>query len=242
MGIKEKLYSALPHPARFYDDLQGRTGIKNYHKKVDLFLAGLKPGSVVLDLGCGNRNISLPEKTVIGLDVVEYEMVDVIGDAEHLPFKDEAFDAILLQQVLEHVEAPEQVLKESRRVLKEGGSIWVETPFIYHVHGDTDYRRWTKEGLALMCSKFFKEENVGVVMGAGSTLSLISRYALSALFSFGSSKLFYALMFVFGWLTFWMKYFDSFIKGHKYVEQVASGIYFRGRKEKEYKKEVGTDT
>ena len=44
-----------------------------------------------------------------------------VGDGLQLPFPDGFFDALIMFDLLEHVEAPEQFLNEVRRVLKPGG-------------------------------------------------------------------------------------------------------------------------
>lgn len=61
------------------------------------------------------------------------------GDAEHLPFDDETFDFLNLSEVIEHVESPEKVLLEVKRVLKPGGHAYVSVPnrfgfFDQHFH------------------------------------------------------------------------------------------------------------
>jgi len=48
----------------------------------------------------------------------------VRGDAHHLPFEDNSFDVVYSRYVLEHVADPVRVLKEMRRVLKRGGSVF----------------------------------------------------------------------------------------------------------------------
>jgi len=47
---------------------------------------------------------------------------------ERLPFEDGAFDAIVSQEGVEHLENLAGFLRESRRVLKQGGHIWITTP------------------------------------------------------------------------------------------------------------------
>jgi len=48
------------------------------------------------------------------------------ADAHDIPFKNGAFEIIVCCEVLEHVENPELVIKEMKRVLKRTGSIIVE--------------------------------------------------------------------------------------------------------------------
>jgi SAM-dependent methyltransferase len=49
----------------------------------------------------------------------------VQGDAHELPFRDGSFDLVYARYLLEHVAAPEQVLREMRRVTRTGGRVAV---------------------------------------------------------------------------------------------------------------------
>lgn len=49
-------------------------------------------------------------------------------DSAKLPFADGSFDLVTANMVFEHVEAPQEVLKEIRRVLKPGGRLLLLTP------------------------------------------------------------------------------------------------------------------
>ena len=73
---------------------------------------------------------------------------DVFGDARALPFRDESIDHALMLDVLEHVPEPQTCLAELRRVLKSGGSLTIQVPFLYPVHdAPLDFHRWTRFGL-----------------------------------------------------------------------------------------------
>lgn len=49
-------------------------------------------------------------------------------------YLDESFDVIIMDQVLEHLEKPNLALKNSFRLLKSSGLLWVSTPNIYSWH------------------------------------------------------------------------------------------------------------
>jgi SAM-dependent methyltransferase len=100
----------------------------------------LSPESHVLDLGCGRGGVvelfwrevrlaagldpdvpSLAEHRAPGMPVIR-------GRGEHLPFAEGSFDLIVCLWVLEHLEEPEAVFDEVRRVLAPGGHFLFLTP------------------------------------------------------------------------------------------------------------------
>ncbi|HVS48450.1 MAG TPA: class I SAM-dependent methyltransferase [Candidatus Dormibacteraeota bacterium] len=98
----------------------------------------------VLDVGCGGGSVAKavkrerPDLDVFGCDLSESalkiagatpEGVDFrLATAERLPFADGEFDFVWIFDVLEHVEDPEQVLREVARVLKPGGGFHIVLP------------------------------------------------------------------------------------------------------------------
>lgn len=112
---------------------------------------------VVLDIGCADAKPRhyLPAGTrYIGLDYFDtasnwYKTrPTVFGDAQQLPFPDEVVDHVLLLDVLEHIPDPERCISETFRVLKTGGELTIQVPFMYPIHdAPLDFHRWTRFGL-----------------------------------------------------------------------------------------------
>jgi len=107
----------------------------------------------VLDLGCGHRPY---EKTFlagatryIGADYLsDRSCPDVIGSALQVPFADNSFETLVSTEVLEHVPAPLQALREMRRVLKPGGFLILSTPLYWPRHEvPYDFFRYPYDGL-----------------------------------------------------------------------------------------------
>ena len=51
-----------------------------------------------------------------------------LGDGERLPYPDGSFDAVTIQGVLHHLPDCQPMLRESRRVLRPGGELYVSEP------------------------------------------------------------------------------------------------------------------
>jgi SAM-dependent methyltransferase len=84
----------------------------------------------VLDVGAGTGYLQDAVPNYIGLDISPtaarfYHKPFVQGSATDLPFCDEEFDALWSIYVLEHVPTPEQALTEMRRVVKDGGLLFL---------------------------------------------------------------------------------------------------------------------
>jgi SAM-dependent methyltransferase len=105
---------------------------------------------MVLDLG-GNKilkrgqfDYSCCDMKVIYANLTADKQPDVQADAAALPFTDNCFDIVVCAELLEHVYAPENVLAEVFRVLKNGGLLLITVPFLVQIHADpTDYGRYT---------------------------------------------------------------------------------------------------
>jgi len=85
-------------------------------------------GDKVLNLGCGSS--VYPAENVVNLDYLPGDEIDVICDLGKgkLPFKDNEFNLVLANMVLEHVPNWWDCFKEMARVVKPGGMIEVWLP------------------------------------------------------------------------------------------------------------------
>ena len=116
-----------------------------------------KLDGMVLDVGSAERHPSryLPAGAeYIALDYFETATdwygtrPDVFGDAQHLPFADDCIDHALLLDVMEHLPDPDRCLAELHRVVKPGGTLTIQVPFLYPLHDEPlDFHRWTRYGL-----------------------------------------------------------------------------------------------
>jgi len=137
-------------------------------KRRELFVAWLRDipsGSLsVLDVGgriqpyralLGDRCV-----TYLAIDVCPTPLVDVIGQAESLPFPDRQFDLIFCTQVLEYVAEPPLVISEIYRTLKIGGFLLLSAPAVFPRDSETEYWRFLPCALKRLLSSFSSIEVV----------------------------------------------------------------------------------
>ncbi|HED15621.1 MAG TPA: methyltransferase domain-containing protein [Gammaproteobacteria bacterium] len=154
--------------------------------------------------------------------------VDLFCDGHDLPFVDNAFDAVVTTAVLEHVLYPECVAEEIIRVLKVGGLLYSELPFMQQVHeGAYDFTRYTLSGHRRLFNRIAVIDS-GMVAGPGTTLVWsIENFVLAFTVRPVLRKISKVVIrIVFGWL----KYFDLFLKDKPAAMDGASCTYLFGRK------------
>jgi ubiquinone/menaquinone biosynthesis C-methylase UbiE len=105
------------------------------------YFRSLSSATRILDIGCGGGKNAQevhglhPSIEIHGVDLlddanipsfIKYRKLDL--DEAKLPYADATFDGIVLAHVLEHLTKARQLGPELNRVLRPGGSIYVEAP------------------------------------------------------------------------------------------------------------------
>lgn len=123
----------------------------------------LNPTKLYLDLGCGYRKRTFDN--CLYVEVYKSRSADLIVEPNCLyPIRDGVLDGIGCFAVLEHTRKPWQVVSEMRRMLKPGGKVYIDWPFLQPVHGyPSHFFNATREGLT---SVF---EDAGFVVEACTT-------------------------------------------------------------------------
>src|SRR3990167_8885324 len=93
------------------------------------------PESQILDIGCGHKPYAKYfSGTYIGIDHIKTPECDIVADSASIPLGDSLFDAIILNQTLEHTENLSGTVHEIFRLLKPGGKCFVSVPMAMKVH------------------------------------------------------------------------------------------------------------
>lgn len=167
---------------------------KNKRKFIESNIRKLDRNSKVLDAGCGAGIVTkslLKDFDLTGIDNNEKAIRYCLNNHgnhyrccdlnKKLPFENDAFDAVILSETLDHVSNPAFTLNEIRRILKKDGLLLVAVmnyksiykiiePVWYRLFGgnckpyekDIHYSNFTKETLENLLKKVFSDVNVNV--------------------------------------------------------------------------------
>ena len=198
-----------------------------WEKAVKRIIRLVGPDAKILDLGSG---MDRRAPNVINLEIEATPYVDLLGDGHFLPFKNQVFDAVITEAVLEHVREPKQVVDEIYRTLKDGGYVCAGVPFLQAFHASThDYQRYTVPGFDYLFRAFTKIEG-GDCAGPTASLHWIFREYVGLAFSFGNLLIAKLISLIVGWLTFPVVWLDYLLMRHKHSHILASAVYFVGQK------------
>lgn len=160
---------------------------------------------------------------IIAFDIYDSNNVDLIADGHSIPFRSDIFDLVIIQAVLEHVLIPEKVVAEINRVMRPGGIIYAETPFMQQVHeGPYDFTRYTESGHRYLF-RHFKLIHSGFTSGVGSGLLWSLDFFFSGLLRTRLAGKFIRVLF------FWLRFFDRIIPFDFNID-AACGVFFMGSK------------
>ena len=122
-----------------------------FYAKYTDSLRPARKGGRVLDIGCGAGQVvgRLTEAgfEAYGVDVSEPNIERArkfsdrcqMYDGRHLPFPDAHFESAGALNVLEHVDEPEDFIRELTRVVRPRGKIVLSSPNFFRVFGFRDY-------------------------------------------------------------------------------------------------------
>jgi SAM-dependent methyltransferase len=160
---------------------------------------------------------------VAAFDIYASPLVQFVADAHAIPLADGSVDAVWIQAVLEHVLDPARAVDEIRRVLRPGGLVYAETPFMQQVHeGAYDFHRFSP-GAHRWLFRSFEALDAGTVAGPGTVLLWSWRYFIGGLTRSRTIGALAAAPF------FWLRWFDRAVDA-RHAADAASCVFFYGRR------------
>jgi SAM-dependent methyltransferase len=181
----------------------------------------------ILNLGSGVHKL-YRNPALVNFDIAPHENADVAGDGERLPFRDGVFDGALLDAVIEHLARPQVVVAEVRRVLKPGGVVLAQVPFLYPFHAAPhDYQRFTPAGLRMLFEEFDTLEAGTDRRPGRALLEVVTAWAAG--FSDDRTRS-YLLRWASAWLWLPVKFLDPWLARKSRAEYVAASSSILARK------------
>jgi SAM-dependent methyltransferase len=225
-GLNPWSIDRLPRRLRSWAKPRNRVAERNTET-----LLGLLPGPAPLILvvgggtmGNGVEEICADRRTrVVAFDIHGSPLVQFIADAHQIPLASGSVDAVLVQAVLQQVLDPGEVVSEIRRVLRNGGLVYAETPFLQQVNaGPYDFVRYTSSGHRYLF-RAFEEIAAGPVAGPGTQLLWSVDHIMRGLLRSELAGKLARLAF------FWLRYLDHLVPT-AFAMDNASAYYFLGRR------------
>ncbi len=217
------LKRVIPDPTLEFRTRQSR-------RHFDIFIDKLTNASTkARTLNIGSKSVALGPH-VINLDVCAHPGVQVIGDGQHLPFRDETIGGVVITSVLEHIAAPALAVREIERVLQSGGEVYVEVPFMQPFHPDPeDYQRYSLTGLEELF-KHFSITQRGVCAGPSSGLAGVLSQYIAILLCFNNHYLYKTINRLNRFLLTPLTLLDVLLEKNRYALALASSYFLIGVK------------
>ena len=145
-------YGAFSHELGDYDAESANPGLGDFVETVRA-----NPDKLYLDVGCGRRSRTFDN--CLYLEVYPSVSADlIIEPACRYPIADKSLDGIGCFAVMEHMTEPWIAAKEFARMLKPGGMVFIDYPFLVPVHGyPSHYYNATREGLVRLFEDGFEQ-------------------------------------------------------------------------------------
>lgn len=192
-------------------------------------LASMPKDGFGLNVGAGKTRI---DPRVRNLDLFDGPNIDFVGRAEALPLPDASVDLVISQETLEHVHDPFMAMREIQRVLKPGGTLYLQLPFIIGYHpGPTDFWRFTREGIVRLVEAAGLEcKEVGVAVGASTGFYRTAVEYFAILLSLPLPALYLPLKALVAFVLFPIKWLDMLTALSRQTDRIAGGYFVVARK------------
>lgn len=143
-------------------------------------LSKVPPDAVILDVGTAgntNRDPFLVGRNVRTLDVNPQYKPDIVADIQDTLLPTASVDAIVLNQVLEHIFDTRRAIAECYRILRPDGHLVIAVPWDYPYHMDDGFEDYWRISAAALRELLHEFTGVDVVKERWGTYALARKPA-----------------------------------------------------------------
>lgn len=135
---------------------------KRFFSSPILFLCGRRFGPRFVEVGCGTGSgiLGAFSRSVVGIDINPFAIdfckskglrASLIDEDGSFPLPSDSCDVCVLDNVLEHIEHPSQLLDECYRITSSRGGLIVAVPGVRGYSSDPDHKAYyDAEGLKIL--------------------------------------------------------------------------------------------
>jgi len=182
-----------------------------------------------LNIGAGKTRL---HSNISNLEIEPGEGIDLVGSVLSIPCANDSFDIVISQEVLEHVNKPDEAICEMYRVLKKGGVLYLQLPFIIGYHPcPHDYWRFSHEGIYELVSRVsfeIIESDITVGPASGFYRVLVEFFAVLA--SIIWQGFYKPIKFLTALIFYPVKWLDPLLMKSDENKRIAGGFYIVCRK------------
>jgi SAM-dependent methyltransferase len=157
-------------PATMASEETGWWEVERAHWVRGRVAALTRPGSVIVDVGCGRGTMlgasGFTDRVIVNVDSHRWSewkerpaVHHVVAAADALPFRDESFDLVGSFDVLEHLVDDEGSVREQARIVRREGTVVAAVP--------ADPKLWSAHDVAVGHQRRYQRASVRALMRTG---------------------------------------------------------------------------
>jgi SAM-dependent methyltransferase len=159
-----------------------------------------------VELGSGSRRL---RSDVTNIDLFDFPNVDIVADISSVPLESDTADLVILDSVIEHVPDPVTVVREAKRILKPGGTLFINCPFLIPYHGyPNHFQNFTRDGLGHLLRDFASYE-IQTTFGPMTAWVNMTAESFAVIVAGERGTAYMAAKALALLPIFWLKYFDA---------------------------------
>ena len=200
--------------------------------KFNCLYAERRTGATVVDLGCGPPSKRAPVCNEVGAENylgIDYDIENepnLVADVARMPFADRALALVRSFSLFEHTYNYKEIMDDIHRVLRPGGSLFIQVPFLLEFHGHpSDYYRFTHVALQrILEDAGFKIVDYDIEWGWGFFLNLAKMLEHGSFLFYGTRWLWLRFILrVFSKVSWGLRRLDKHYRGSMYASVLMLG-------------------